>query len=298
MHGSLPTNQFRAEHHLTMDSSCQKCGEAHATLLHTLRDCNKNRRIWDLLGFYQHPNFESDDFSDWIYQFSNDARGTLFVLTCWIIWRARNAVVFTDREWEDWQILSNIHSLQDSILKAFGTMVCTKKDQEVIWTPPMENVIKINVDGSSFGNPGGSGFGVLLRNMNGDWIVGFSGFCGLSNNMNAGLLAIAQGLSIAWNAGHREVICETDSKIALIFITDGVSKFHPYAPLVDHIRNFSTFSWKLSFKHTFREGNVCADWLAKHGASSDQALHIWNSCPPQLSSVLLADAMGVPRIRA
>lgn len=91
--------------------------------------------------------------------------------------------------------------------------------------------------------------------------------------------------------------CESDSKTALSLIKEGVSKFHAYSPLVDHIRRFTTYSWQLSSNHTFKEVNVCANWLAKQGASSDQALHVWNSCPPQLSPTLLGDALGVPRIR-
>ncbi|PNX81354.1 ribonuclease H, partial [Trifolium pratense] len=51
----------------------------------------------------------------------------------------------------------------------------------------------------------------------------------------------------------------------------------------------------IAFHHTLREGNECADWLAKKGATSDVSLKIWHSYPPQLSNVLIADASGVAR---
>lgn len=50
-----------------------------------------------------------------------------------------------------------------------------------------------------------------------------------------------------------------------------------------------------SFQYTLREGNECADWLAKNGAKEDRFLEIWHSCPPSLFQTLLADASGVVR---
>jgi len=39
----------------------------------------------------------------------------------------------------------------------------------------------LNVDGSSLGNPGASGFGGVLRNSDGSWIGSLSGSVGFSN---------------------------------------------------------------------------------------------------------------------
>lgn len=82
----------------------------------------------------------------------------------------------------------------------------------------------------------------------------------------------------------------------------GVHRAHRYAPIVNHITrfiqyDFIQYDWNISFQHTLREGNVCADWLAKHGANSDQGCTVWSSCSPQLSSAVLADALGVLHLR-
>lgn len=55
--------------------------------------------------------------------------------------------------------------------------------------------------------------------------------------------------------------------------------------------------WTLSFNHSLWEGNFCTDWLAKFGSSMDRGSQIWHLCPTELSSTLLADAMGVERLR-
>lgn len=140
--------------------------------------------------------------------------------------------------------------------------------------------MKLNVDGSSLGNPGKAGFGGLFRNSNGEWLAGFSGSCGISSNLKAELLVIAHGLDLAWNAGYKDVICESYSKVALSLIEEGVQQSHPYAPIVDHIRKFVDFPWHLVFHHTLREGNQYADWLAKFGANMVQNSITWSGCPP------------------
>ncbi|RZC28536.1 hypothetical protein D0Y65_000490 [Glycine soja] len=65
------------------------------------------------------------------------------------------------------------------------------------WFPPPNNYIKINTDGSSFGNSGLSGYGGILRNEHGHWIRDFSSLYGFMNNINAKLVAIQKGLQVA-----------------------------------------------------------------------------------------------------
>lgn len=182
-------------------------------------------------------------------------------------------------------------------MHAFETSNRPNLIRTVRWFPLGYAAIKLNVDGSCFGNPGRLGFGGLARNAIGEWRFGFSGFCGHITNLRAELLAMACGLKITWEAGYKEVMCESDSKIALELIQKVVDTFHPHAPLVSHIRKFTFLNWKLSFHHTFREDNECANWLAKYGASSDAALVHWPSCPMEVALVLFSDALGVYRLR-
>lgn len=81
--------------------------------------------------------------------------------------------------------------------------------------------------------------------------------------MNVELLAIYHGLVLGLAGGYHNVVCETDSKVALSLINEGTQQVHPYATIISKIRSFSSHPWRLSFQHTFREGNFCADWLAK-----------------------------------
>lgn len=163
--------------------------------MHLLRDCPSISLMWDRLGFSQLPGFFGDDYREWLQHFALHDRGNVFSATCWVIWCARNEVVFNDIQWTTWKILSKIRSLHDTIVCAFGTSTLSRPARMVKWHPPAEHWVKLNVDGSSLGNPIISGFGGLLRNMHiGEWIVGFFGNCGLTTNLTAELSAIAMGI--------------------------------------------------------------------------------------------------------
>jgi len=69
------------------------------------------------------------------------------------------------------------------------------------WNDKGGNGMILNVDGSSLGNPGVSGFWGLLRNEDGAWIHGFAGNIVFSNILHAELLAIYHGLRMVWEFG-------------------------------------------------------------------------------------------------
>lgn len=86
--------------------------------------------------------------------------------------------------------------------------------------------------------------------------------------------------------------------MALQMIEEGVPYTHPHSPIVESIRAYKAVNWNLSFTHSLREGNMCADWLTKFGSSMDTSLRIWHQCPHEISTTLLADAMGMERLRS
>ncbi|KAK7269582.1 hypothetical protein RIF29_22314 [Crotalaria pallida] len=164
----------------------------------------------------------------------------------------------------------------------------------VSWNPPATNRVVVNVDGSSMGNPGRAGFGGLIRNYEGDWICGFAGHFGISNNIHMELLAVLHGLKLAWSRGFRSIECRTDRMEVLNLLKGGFNHFHLYASIIASIVDVVRRDWSVMFSHTLREGNQCADFLAKKGACMDANMEVFESPPPGLSNVLLADSMRVP----
>lgn len=222
LHECLPTNQFRVHHHMSTDSSCHRCGSTIETLVHTLRDCTEAHKVWKTLQFDKVPLFFSASCKDWVQDNLYGPNTSLFAITCWFIWKARNSSVFEDVDWELWMILSKIFTLRNSVLRAFGDPMTKSTERQVTWNPPQEHFIKLNVDGTSLGNPGRSGFGGIFRNRHGEWLLGFSGFCDFNTNLKAELMAISQELEIAWEQGYKAILCDSDSTLAIASVGAGL----------------------------------------------------------------------------
>ncbi|GAU16251.1 hypothetical protein TSUD_298830 [Trifolium subterraneum] len=122
----------------------------------------------------------------------------------------------------------------------------------VRWNAQGGNGMILNVDGSSIGNPGVSGFGGLLRNSDGGWIHGFAGNIGISNIL------------------HVEY----------------------WQSIIHNIKDLLARDWRVRVVHTLRKGNVCADYLAKIGAHHSEAYSTIAIPPAGMSLLLLTDASG------
>ncbi|KAK7275735.1 hypothetical protein RIF29_16857 [Crotalaria pallida] len=66
-----------------------------------------------------------------------------------------------------------------------------------------------------------------------------------------------------------------------------------YATVIARIMSLLKRDWLISFKHILREGNRCADFLAKMGANMQTGFTHLDAPPHGLSTLLLDDAMGV-----
>lgn len=89
------------------------------------------------------------------------------------------------------------------------------------------------LDGSSKGNPDPTGFGGVVRNDCGCFLLGFAGFLGYSEIVQAELTTLLQGLHLCWEKGFRQVVVSSDFVLAIELVQGTVSRFHIYAALVD-----------------------------------------------------------------
>ncbi|XP_054797506.1 uncharacterized protein LOC129302617 [Prosopis cineraria] len=123
--------------------------------------------------------------------------------------------------------------------------------------------------------------------------MGFSEHVQVEHIVHAELLAIKKGLELAWDLECHKVICETDSTESLGLIEWANVDIHMYREVIKEIREICKREWgSLQFVHVFREGNQCADFLAKFG-SKNQYNCTWNNpLPVALQTQLENDAMG------
>ena len=80
------------------------------------------------------------------------------------------------------------------------------------------------------------------------------------SNLSDELASIWRGLQLVWDIGHRFIILEYVSNVALDLIIDvNISNFHPHGTNLSLIRKLASLPWTISFTHTLRGGNECTD---------------------------------------
>ncbi|GAU22367.1 hypothetical protein TSUD_106950 [Trifolium subterraneum] len=68
--------------------------------------------------------------------------------------------------------------------------------------------------------------------------------------------------------------------------------------LIQEIRRLLVMDWEVRICHSYRESNACVDALANLGCDHESGKRVYEQCPASLSSLLLADVMGIttPRV--
>ena len=166
------------------------------------------------------------------------------------------------------------------------------------WKAPKTGTCKVNSDGSRINDTGFSGAGGLLRDTTGAWIQGFIVNLGACTILEAELWGIFWGLSLAWDAGYREVEIECDSIAAVALLSSPTVPTHPLYSIISCCKMKIHEPWCCAIKHIYREQNVAADALAARSYNLGYGLHVYDEVPDFLEDILAADARGIVRPRA
>jgi ribonuclease HI len=162
----------------------------------------------------------------------------------------------------------------------------------LMWNNNNFNCAVLNVDGSCLGTPIRAGYVGIIRNSAGFFLTGFSGFiASTSDILMAELTAIHRGLLLAVESGIDELVCYSDSMQSVKLLTEHASLYHAYAVLIQDIKDLLQ-TRNFSLHHCLREGNQCADLLAKLGANSNEDYVKHASPPSDLVPLIKIDATG------
>ncbi|KAL6555157.1 hypothetical protein OROGR_006415 [Orobanche gracilis] len=293
VNNALPLNKNRVNCNLATSPACSRCLGEMEDLMHCLRDCPFAREIWTKMGALRWPNFLIQDCQVWIKQQVSSRNSVKFVTAVWGIWKWRNNAVLDAVKWnsqEAWRRLCHEH---DEIVKFIDPhrMSLVGDTLSLSWCPPMREQIKLNIDGSFMSMNGNRmGFGGVLRNDKGQWIIGLVGHSGGGSPFLAEALALLHGLKIAWSKGYRRIVCETDCVELVRAVTETDSE--RFIETIKEIKLLLRREWETSISWIPRESNRAADWLAKKG------LHLLNSgvkvidvADSELETILLRDSL-------
>ena len=101
---------------------------------------------------------------------------------------------------------------------------------------------------------------------------------------------------MAKDLGHAEFACYSDSLVCINLINGPIEKYHIYVVLIQDIK-YLLHQINVTVSHTLREGNQCADFMTKLGASSNIDLLLHKSPPDGLINLLKSDDDGTLFLR-
>ncbi|KAJ1398023.1 Ribonuclease H-like superfamily [Sesbania bispinosa] len=180
-----------------------------------VRDIVTNDR-WDVSSLYTTLSSSCRSVYNWLKEPANPIRWifnqltlddmVLRMFTIWWAWRWRNNMVLDSAPWNINHVIRRVYLDALNLRWAF----C-----EELSTPPIAHSIgsssvRLSVDGIWFPDRSRLGFGGLIRDSSGRWVIGFSGGRNSGDPCLAELLAVVKGLSLAWELGYRHILCEID----------------------------------------------------------------------------------------
>ncbi|KAJ1414561.1 Ribonuclease H-like superfamily [Sesbania bispinosa] len=164
---------------------------------------------------------------------------------------------------------------------------------EHIWCPPTLGFFKLNVDGYWSKNPSYMGIGGVLRDHEGRWVEGFSACFVGGDPLRVELLAMKEGIQLAWTKGITSLICETHSLEVVQSLDNYVeSPLHPHKDILSIIEEFLRKDWQVSIVHVFREANMVSDKLSRLEDSSSSRTFLWRSPPPSVKVLIDQDILA------
>lgn len=154
---------------------------------------------------------------------------------------------------------------------------------------------KVNIDGAALGSPGTAAGGGIFRNHLGDFIGGFVVSLGITFAFRAELLATMYAIELSYRYGWRSLWLESDSEMVVkAFANHSIVPWDLRNRWLNCISILSSMRFYVT--HIFREGNICADRLAKHGLSQDGLIWL-SSLPDFLFPLVQKNKAGMPAYR-
>ncbi|KAI0519126.1 hypothetical protein KFK09_006566 [Dendrobium nobile] len=303
-------------------SKCQCCANIES-IFHIFINSTLAQKVWNHFSTLAGVDVSAfhGDLKDMLALWFTKGKGHIFnllpILIIWYLWKARNESKHEGIKMDENQIIANIrnkmlqlisvylisyknfkhcNALADYLgINAAAANVEMGRVRIVYWVKPNFPFVKLNTDASVGCNS--VGIGGIIRDHLGNPLDLFFGPLAACSVMSAELQSLSYGLERCLNLGFISVNIEVDATSVIYAISeDKDGNPHDFYT----IRKIKSMMNDLScvISHTYREGNACADWLAKYGAQSTtlQNLSVIN-LPSPLKGMIQLDKVGFPYIR-
>ncbi|XP_042964656.1 uncharacterized protein LOC122298876 [Carya illinoinensis] len=145
----------------------------------------------------------------------------------------------------------------------------------VKWMKPSPGWFKLNVDGSSLGNPGHMGAGGVIRDAKGNLIWAFAKELGYGLNNEAELSALYYGLLFCKDLDIGRVEIELDSLLVVHWLQKGRCGIWYLEDYWEKIQ-VMVETLEVKIQHVYREGNAGADFLARLASNQKNGMNFFS----------------------
>lgn len=199
--------------------------------------------------------------------------------------------------------VARIKEAEEEICRAFmqeenmKSISVTERISRLCWKASFNHQFTINVDGSVKYFTKRAGFGGILRDVNGEWLEGFSCKTELGDAAVIEAKAIVGSMKWAWEKGIRDVEIQSDTSTVIKWIQDKTTLRGPIRELIEEANRWIDRNWRISIKGIFREQNQVADLLSTLGAQQQAEWATFTTSPPECEKVYLLDLAHATRVR-
>ncbi|KAL0010791.1 hypothetical protein SO802_005899 [Lithocarpus litseifolius] len=153
--------------------------------------------------------------------------------------------------------------------------------------------MKLNTDGASSRNLRLARGGVVIRDEEGNWVIGYARKIGSANSFLAVLWALWDGLFLCLQAQIHAVIIEMDAKAIVDAFSHQKNSNSIIFSLMDDCRQLVSQIPQSRFRHVYRKANRCADCLAKLCTSLDADFTVFSNPPVDVFPFVEANCHGL-----
>ncbi|CAN1810413.1 Putative ribonuclease H protein At1g65750 [Linum perenne] len=167
-----------------------------------------------------------------------------------------------------------------------------------VWKAGPQGWITLNTDGSVLGHQGRAAAGGVIRDSSGNCLQAFTMNLGRCSITRAEICGALEGVRRAWEAGHRKLEIQMDSKVAVgILLNRDPASSHQFTLEVLEFQEWLQREWTVELKHVYREANHAADYLANLGHNTTRGSHEVHHTDCNLAYFIRYDVMGVAEPR-
>ena len=272
LRGFIPCNGILANKHIGNQSSCPVCHLGCEGVMHVLFTCQRAQAIWRCLGVWDRIRevIVKDHSGSVILEeilrrnvmlseLNNVGFAELILTGGWYLWWERRQVVRGEA------VQSFARSAMSIVVLSQNYINATKKEarEKEGWKRPIEDFVKLNIDGSFNEEIGTGTTGAIIRDHTGGVVaMGQRYLSHVGDAPVAEAYALLDGLRLAEQVGCNRIIVNSDCMQVVTTIREGFSATTAAAVYDECLSIWMTFS-SISIEHCNRDANQVAHELAK-----------------------------------